>query len=294
MDPVREWLNGNREYSSGVKLYMLFGNDPAIKRMFSEPESIFKKKKLSLALEAIWEGTKQPIPPVSLKPKTNPSPEPVPFKIKRELVTTKKEVKKLTGELVETQADLQDATNELEGVKEELEDLEWAKANLEEEKEELQEKLRKIKTRGGWPVDPDETVATLYDRWKPKFLEMCDLQSRLYEVGKAGLKSKAKEKEAGKMALRILDLRDEVISIYNERDHYLVLGQLPEKPAAIEECLDPALWPVKFQNAQRYVREYRKKLDSLSAEDSKYLQVLQKLNQWKDEVEHYKKLLKKD
>src|SRR4051812_44817462 len=54
MENLRAWLNGCRDYTSGVTLYAQYGKDPALKRMFSEAESPFKKKRLQKALEELW------------------------------------------------------------------------------------------------------------------------------------------------------------------------------------------------------------------------------------------------
>ena len=287
MEAIRTWLNGPREYTSGVKLYAQYGDDLALKRMFSEPQSDFKRRKLIQVLESIWQGRKQAKIPASPVPQVKPPATTPAFKIKRELVKSKNEVSQLTNVLHDTQ-------QKLEEVADQLEDLEWEKETLEDENQELKEKLKSIKSRSGWPVEMDEAISALHSQWKPKFLEMCDLMSRIYEVGKEGLKNKSKEKEAGRMALRILDLRDQVISIYADRDHYLVSGRLREKPSPVEDCLDPNLWPQKLQNAQRYVREYRGKLSSMEDTNEKYLAALEKLQYWQSEVEKYKKLLKKD
>jgi chromosome segregation ATPase len=279
MDSLREWLNGKRDYASGVKLYQELGTDPAMKRMFSEPESEFKKKKLVKALEDIYEGEKRGIQSVSSPPPALISTQPVAPHIE---------------ELKEIKQELDHVAKELQETRDQLEDLEWEKSDLEDENFELQEKLRSIKQRNGWPVEMDDIIAALHAQWKQKFLTMVDLQSRLYEVARVGKTDKAKEREAGEMALKILDLRDEVIATYAKRDHYLVNGNLPEEPTKEEECLDPMLWPVKLANAQRYARDYRSKLNKLGETNEKYLPTLQQLQKWEKEIDKYKKLLKKD
>jgi chromosome segregation ATPase len=294
MENLREWLNGKRDYASGVKLYNQLGADPALKRMFSEPESDFKRKKLIKALEDIWQVQKQGKIPVISHPQAKPSPAPVPFKIKRELVKTKTEVKTLASELSELQNQVSDQESTIEDQQQTIEDLEWEKVELEDENDELVKKLKTIKSRNGWPIQMDEAVASLHAQWKLKFLTMVDLQSRLFEVASEGRTNKSKEKQAGTMALQILDLREEIIGIYHKRDHYLVNGELPEVPPAVEECLDPLLWPKKLDNAQRYVRTYRGKLDKLSETDNKYLLTLQQLQKWEAEVIKYKNFLKLD
>jgi FtsZ-binding cell division protein ZapB len=279
MDKLREWLNGKRDYASGVELYEQLGKDLAMKRMFSEPESPFKIKKLVIALESIWNSQKQGLQAISAHPPIQPSNQPA---------------APLNKELQEIKQELDQVTQERDDVRDQLEDLEWEKENLEEENDELQKKLRSIKSRNGWPVEMDETISSLHAQWKQKFLTMVDLQSRLYEVARAGQKDGAKQKEAGAMALQILDLRDQVIGFYAKRDHYLVEGKLPEEPVAEEKCIDPNLWPLKYENAMKYARNYRAELKAIEETDPKYLKKLQQVQKWEAEAEYYRKLLKKD
>jgi hypothetical protein len=286
MDKLREWLNGRRDYASGAKLYEELGKDPAMKRMFSEPESDFKKKKLSTALEAIWNGQKKGLQAVSSPPPPLTSKKPATPRIE-ELQEIKQELDQVTQELDEV-------TEERDEAKQQVEDLEWEKLDLLDENEELQKKLKSIKSRNGWPVEMDETMAALHTQWKQKFLTMVDLQSRLYEVAKAGQKDESKQKEAGAMALRILDLRDEVIAFYTKRDHYQVTGKLPEAPVTEEKCLDANLWPLKYENAMKYARSHRSELKQIEETDPKYLKKLQLVQKWEAEAEYYRKLLKKD
>lgn len=287
---MREWLNGSRDYASGVKLYQEHGDDPLLIRMFAEPESEFKKKKLVAALQGIWDNRKGPKQAVSTpKPIQSPS-KPVPFTIKRELVKSKKEIDRLDGVV--------------SGHEQTIEDLEWEKDELEEEKDELVEaneelerenkELKKTKSRNGWPLAMDETLTAIHAQWKEKFLTMVDLQSRIFEVGLAGKKDLAKEKEAGVMALQILDLREQVISIYRRRDHYLEHGKLPDDPSPVLDCLDPIIWPVKLANAERYVREYKAQMKEMDPASKQYEKKLRQLDKWQTEVSKYKKLLKKD
>jgi DNA repair exonuclease SbcCD ATPase subunit len=283
MENLRIWLNGNKDYASGAKIYLELGTDPLLKRMFSEPESEFKKKKLILALEYIWKGRNGAQIPTSPKKSTAVPQSPPVLKIEKELDELKKEVK-----------DLEELNGEKEST---IEDLEWEKEELEQANEDLQEEnklLRNKKLKNGWPVTMSPTLEALHAQWKPKFLTMVDLMSRLYEVARAGMKNKSKQKEAGQMALRILDLREEVIDIYKKRDHYLVTGELPEDPPPVAECIDEKLWPVSLQNAQRYVRDYKSKLKNMDPSSPKYLKTLGQMQKWEAEVEKYKKLLKRN
>lgn len=50
MDNIRTWLNGPRDYATGAKLYLMHGENAALRRCFSEPASDWKKKKLAEVL----------------------------------------------------------------------------------------------------------------------------------------------------------------------------------------------------------------------------------------------------
>lgn len=53
MDDIREWLRGSRDYNTGAKLYLIHGRDAKLRRVFSEPVSDFKKKRLVEELTAL-------------------------------------------------------------------------------------------------------------------------------------------------------------------------------------------------------------------------------------------------
>lgn len=46
MDAIRTWLNSARNYAAGARLYFIHGNNASLKRVFSEPASDFKRKRL--------------------------------------------------------------------------------------------------------------------------------------------------------------------------------------------------------------------------------------------------------
>ena len=62
MENLRTWLNGCRDYTSGVALYNEYGQDPMLKRMLAEAETDFKRKRLEKALEEIWDNRKLSVP----------------------------------------------------------------------------------------------------------------------------------------------------------------------------------------------------------------------------------------
>ncbi len=54
MDDIRKWFNGKRNYLDGVALYVKYGQDEGLKKLFTkEAESAFKKQRLVSALEEI-------------------------------------------------------------------------------------------------------------------------------------------------------------------------------------------------------------------------------------------------
>lgn len=279
MENLRTWLNGCRDYTSGVAIYNQYGTDPALKRMFAEPETDFKRKRLEKALEQLWEAREVPAPAIqniTAKRDTSPTP-PDEVKLLKETIRDQDEV--------------------IDELRQDRENLEEDKEILESEVEELSDELHALKKRtdkNGWPLDPDEVLKSLRAQWYKAFLEQKDLQSRLYEVAKAGVRNKAKEKEAGVMALKILDLQESIFSFYGQRDHYLKHGQLPAPPEPVEECLDPVLYKTKYDNAMKYCRTRRKELQKLSPEDLRYLEVQTILQKWQAEADKYRKLLKLD
>ena len=61
LEQIREWLNGNREYSSGVALVLRHSTDPRIINCFREPlETNFKRKKLVEVLTELYTDRPEP------------------------------------------------------------------------------------------------------------------------------------------------------------------------------------------------------------------------------------------
>lgn len=138
----------------------------------------------------------------------------------------------------------------------------------------------------GWgPLEEmDPVVAALFKEWKPLFLEMNALQSRLHDTAKAGLTDGAKKEEAGRMAHRILDLDDRCTDIYHKRDTYRKSGALPQNITLTDDLVtDPKKWPTALQNAKRYVRDYKLKVKN----NPTNAQAAQGLKKWEDRVKYY-------
>ncbi|MGN7786793.1 hypothetical protein ACTJIJ_19830 [Niabella sp. 22666] len=141
---------------------------------------------------------------------------------------------------------------------------------------------------GAWPVAFDEVTSALKMQWQPLFSEMINLCNRVGDVAKEGLRDANKKEEAGRMALRILELDDQCEKIYQQREHYLQYGTLPVKQTdPVEIALDSKLWPTRLANHQRYVRDYKAKL--AKSPDNTQIAATLKKHQWA--VNKYKELM---
>ena len=228
MESIRIWLNGDRSFTIGAKLYDIHGKDPLLKRLFASPDkSDYKTERLCQALKEL------------LHPK-NASTE-----------------KACSSRKINISADAAEAATV----------------------------TNKIKSRigAGWSIPMDEVETALHAQWLPLFTELMDLCSRVGDIARAGNKT-----EACKMALRILDIDDKCEDFYNQREFYLQHGKLVDQKPYGEPCIDPMLIHKKLANAERYVRDYKNKLD-INPGDLNAAEQLQK-HQWF--VDYYKKELK--
>lgn len=58
MEAIKDWLNGNRHYATGVALYLQYGKDVKLRNLFNEPiKTAFKEKKLVEVLLQLYSGT---------------------------------------------------------------------------------------------------------------------------------------------------------------------------------------------------------------------------------------------
>lgn len=139
-----------------------------------------------------------------------------------------------------------------------------------------------------WSQQRDEVEEAMYQQWKPLFAEMMNLTARVGDIARLGEKDTLKKIEAGRMALRICDLDDELDEIYLQRDQYLQNGQKPVSFPYGEVCIDPMRMPLKLANHQRYVREYKAKL-AQKPDNVKFAEQIKK-HQWF--VDYYSNKLK--
>jgi hypothetical protein len=141
-----------------------------------------------------------------------------------------------------------------------------------------------------WPAVPiqDAVIAALHNQWKPLYSEMLALQARIYDVAEVAEKynDPLKLQESCTMAFKITELDELIDEIYFKRDYYNEHGRLPEQKVT-HEPVAPHMWPMKLENAKRYVRYYQNKLKSNPGDEKAAV----KLQQYQGEVIHYKKLL---
>jgi hypothetical protein len=222
MQAITDWLNGARDYSSGVHLYLKHGRDPLLKKLFTaESKTAFKEKKLADALRGLLQRNQ--VATVDLSPQ-----------------------------------------------------------------------VQTVYTRHqGWPAVPisDAVLNALHAQWKPLYSEMQNLQARIYDVAEAADKygDPTKKQEACEMAHRIADIDDQLDDIYFKRDFYVKENRLPAEPTTTPPVA-AHMWPKKLANAQRYVREYKNKVEKNPANES----AAAKLKYYQQQVDYYKKLMKLD
>lgn len=144
---------------------------------------------------------------------------------------------------------------------------------VETEKQTVEVKAQKLKKENsGWPVEMSKEMKALKDTWQPLYKEMMSLCARIYDVAKLGTKDKNKELEAGQMAHRILDLRDQIKEIYSDRDFYLQHGHFPGK----EQLFVPVVDPLKLAERRLTVRRYLSRLKrELSKSDKPHIRLKQ-------------------
>lgn len=220
MDEVKAWLTGPRKYDEGAILYLQYGRDEALKRIFREPVSDYKRKKLEEALRSLLQKTTE------------------------------------------------------------------VKAKVEVQKSVAVERVAVADRK--WPKEKDATLNALHEQWKPKFAEMMNLMSRIYDVALAGKTDSAQKQEAGRMAHRILDLDDECDEIYRQRDFYLLHKKLPEEPRPMELVVDPIKIPLALTNCTRYVRDYK----NILIKEPGNVKASAQLAKYEWAVSEYKKILK--
>jgi hypothetical protein len=252
MDDIRKWLNGSREYYSGVSLYVVHGTDPNLKRLFTaEGYSDFKNKKLVAALQAILvlitkSGTNVPKSGTNV-PKTETSvPKIAPG------------ANKVTD-------------------------------NVNKSAQDANPPAAPKKPQSRWSENMDDVEKSLFDRWKPLYAEMIDLQNHVGEISRKAETYLGEEVAASRMALRILELDKICDQIYEERNYYLENKVLPTVKDDLGISSDPRDWPTELASSKRMVRKWRNEFEKQNDPAA-----AAKLQWYQLRVDKLKKLLNKD
>jgi hypothetical protein len=77
MDVIRKWINGGRNYQVGVTLYLTFGDDDTLKKLFTqEHETEYKRKRLLAALQELINTKKDAVEPIQSNSSRTQEPPP--------------------------------------------------------------------------------------------------------------------------------------------------------------------------------------------------------------------------
>lgn len=67
---INSWLNGERNYSEGTRLYKQYGSSKVLANLFAQSQNVYTEKKLLQELQKLNEATEpQPVPVVAAQPK---------------------------------------------------------------------------------------------------------------------------------------------------------------------------------------------------------------------------------
>jgi hypothetical protein len=147
----------------------------------------------------------------------------------------------------------------------------------------------------GWPNPiTDPVIQALHDQWKPMYIQLMNLQARAYEVALLAQRGDPNKKlEACQVVHKILDLDDQLESIYHQRDQYILHGQLPGAITKVVELVgDPVRWATELEKAKRYVRRYKAKLKTTAGTSKNAVHWAELLQQYESQVMDYSKKLK--
>lgn len=264
METIRKWLNGSRDYTSGVQLYMVHGTDKNLHRLFTaEGYSDFKNKKLLEALQALLAGQGAAVITTAL-------PAGKAALSANKLAQDTNKSAPLANSLVDMQAQKKATTEALRS------------APIEPRKEQRR-----------WSEIMDQVERSLFDKWKPLYSELMDLQHQVGTIARQADQDPSLEPEARRMALRILELDKICEQIYSDRNYYLQHNKLPEGPGDLKIDPDPRTWPKKLENNMRYVRDKKLLLEKEQDPDKKR-KILSQLQYREQMVAKYKSLLNKE
>lgn len=309
MEDLKNWLASGRDYASGVQLYLKYGANELLKKLFTlEVETVYKRDRLQKALLQIYQaapdviliGSNDQSFPMGKLLDPDVYGQPI---IKADLQQGKKEytiVVPFVKKYFFPQPPAEDPDRK-EGYTSVI-DLKEDPAHfpqLEDQIQHLQDRAEAAEKetirRKGWSNPMQAEEAALFEKWKPLYGELMDLQSTMYELAKAGTTDPKKKEAAGRQALRILELDTLCDEIYAARDHFLKHGSLPDENADLDLSIDPMAWPRLLENHKRYLRQYEGKLKrGVMNKDSEAFikQCTENIEKQKRYVQAYKKLLK--
>lgn len=287
-EEIKAWLDSKRNYEAGIHIYFKYGNDSLLTLLFKEAYSDFKLQKL---IEVVGALITTPVPQASEEKKKETKVAEVTHMSDAIDSVILANIEKNVDILFNKQDDIEDDHYNLQN---QVEEIATEQNNLEKKVDQLKNSPKF--TPRGWPKEMDETLKALHDEWFPKFTEKKNLQARLYDIALAGQQDLDKKKEAGAMAHKILDLRDEIRNIYQKRDYYMQHKKLPEEPKLLDIPEDYKRWPLTLQNYQRYARDYRNQLRSLAVTEEnkdKIAAAMKQLQKYEWGIEKLKELMKK-
>lgn len=128
--------------------------------------------------------------------------------------------------------------------------------------DEIKKHINQHSPEKAWPHEKDSMLQALWEKWKPVYSELMNLQARIYEVALLGKENKDgyRKAEARDMALRILQLDGLVESIYQQRDYYIKHGKAADDKEMDDFPTDAVEVLKLYKNAVRYVQEFKNKI----------------------------------
>jgi hypothetical protein len=163
------------------------------------------------------------------------------------------------------------------------------------EKAIVQQKTSTAKYLGNhnnWPPESsDEILTALREQWRPLYGKLTNLQARIHDIALSGKKSATKQMQACQMAGEIIDLDEQIRSIYSKKDYYLKHHKLPDEPFTVPIQIgdDKIAWS-RRENLKRYLRTLANQLSRHKISDAKRPKWLQK---WNDHVAEIRELNKR-
>lgn len=142
----------------------------------------------------------------------------------------------------------------------------------------------------GWSKNMSAKERELYIKWKPLFNEMNSLCSRSGPLALAARKDPSLRDQSTKSALRILELEELCEKLYQQRDHLLSTGSLPQEYPYGDPTMDPNQYSRQYENNMKYARDCRRKLEKDPSNNS----LKDKLTKYEWFINYYKKKMNLD